>query len=64
MPNTEKENRKPELIAYSVRDREDQKAFWTRLGAAWPTKDGKGYTVSLEATPVNGRLVLYPPQEQ
>ena len=30
-------NKKPTLIAYSVRERgKGQKAIWTRIGAAWP----------------------------
>jgi hypothetical protein len=31
---------------------------WTRIGAAFANKDGKGYNVSLDAMPVNGALVL------
>ena len=43
---TQNENKKtdekmlPALIAYHVPDRE--KAPWTRIGAAWDHKDGKG----------------------
>jgi hypothetical protein len=29
-------SKKLTLIAYSVREREGQKAVWTRIGAAWP----------------------------
>lgn len=31
---------------------------WTDIGVAWPTKDGKGFTLSLNAFPVNGRIVM------
>ncbi len=27
---------------------EDDKAFWNRIGAAWPHKDGKGFAVILD----------------
>ena len=34
-------NKKPTLIAYSIRERgEGQKAIWTRIGAAWPHGNG------------------------
>jgi hypothetical protein len=31
---------------------------WTRIGAAFANKDGKGFNVALDALPVNGALVL------
>lgn len=33
-------------------------ARWTDIGVAWATKDGKGYTLTLNAIPVNGRIVM------
>lgn len=56
---------KPKLIAYSVKERgKNQKPFWFRLGAAWPfEKDGKtGFTIQLDALPLDGRLVLAEPK--
>ena len=54
---------KPSHKAYVVEDRdvpegEDNDAFWTRVGSAWPHKDGKGLNVVLSALPIGGRLVL------
>jgi len=51
-------NKAPSHIAYTVRDREGKKAFWTRIGSVWPHADGKGYTVQLEAVPLDGRITL------
>jgi hypothetical protein len=34
------------------------KARWINIGAAWPTKDSKGFTFVLSAIPVNGRIVM------
>lgn len=36
------------------------KTFWTPIGAAWPTRNGKGFNVRLTVIPVNwdGRLTL------
>ena len=56
-------NNKPTLYAYAVKDRgRNQKAIWTRIGAAWPQEKGKGFTIELEAFPVDGRLVLTEPK--
>jgi hypothetical protein len=34
---------------------------WTKVGAAWPTKSGKGFTITLApGVSVFGRLVLQP----
>ena len=36
----------------------EDKSTWTRIGAAWPHKDGKGFNAELRALPVNGKLVI------
>lgn len=36
----------------------EEQAFWTKIGSAWPHKDGKGLNVVLAALPANGRIVL------
>ena len=54
-------NEKPTLIAYSVKEREGQKAIWTRIGAAWPHK-GPGLTIQLDALPIGDRIVLTEPK--
>jgi hypothetical protein len=45
---------------------EGNDAFWTRIGSAWPHKDGKGLNLVLSALPINGRLVLreYTPDDE
>jgi hypothetical protein len=35
-----------------------ENARWTDIGVAWSTKDGKGFTLALNAIPVNGRIVM------
>ncbi len=36
-----------------------KKANWTLIGAAWPNRDGAGFSLQLEALPVNGgRIVM------
>lgn len=54
---------KPTLLAYAVKNRgRNQKAIWTRIGAAWPHQSGTGFSIELEAFPVDGRLVLIEPK--
>lgn len=37
------------------------KTFWTKIGAAFPHRDGTGFNVQLDALPIYGKLVLRPP---
>ena len=60
---------KPTHYAYHVTDRvqdgnEEKGGFWTKIGAAWPHRDGKGFNISIETIPLNGRLVLREPEEK
>ncbi|TPK65512.1 hypothetical protein FJ546_09985 [Mesorhizobium sp. B2-4-19] len=43
---------------------EDEKAHWTKVGAAWPHQDGDGFNVILSALPVNGRIVIRARKEE
>jgi hypothetical protein len=67
LPEARKQRRKtmqerPSHKAFVVENREgddeQQGGFWTRIGAAWPHKDGKGLNLVLSALPVGGRIVL------
>src|SRR5204862_7658790 len=61
---------RPSHKVFVVEDRETEgegnDAFWTRIGSAWPNKDGKGFNIALSALPINGRLVLreYTPDDE
>ena len=48
----------PTHIAYHVRDGKGDKGFFTRIGAAWPHKDNKGFNIQLDVIPLDGKLVL------
>lgn len=56
--NERKQTSKPDLIAYHVRERDGQKGFWTRIGAAWPHRDGKGFNIQLDVVPLDGAVTL------
>jgi hypothetical protein len=34
---------------------------WTRIGAAFPHKEGLGFSIELKPFPIDGRLVVLPP---
>ena len=34
---------------------------WTKIGAAFPHKEGLGFSVELKAFPIDGHLVVLPP---
>ena len=45
----------------TVREK-DGKSYFTRVGVAFPAKNGDGWNVYLDALPVNGQLLLRPPK--
>ena len=48
----------PTHIAYHVRDGKGDKGFFTRIGAAWPHKDTKGFNIQIDVMPLDGKIVL------
>jgi hypothetical protein len=63
-PDNSPTSNAPTLVAYQVREVKEGKDFWTRIGSAWSHKDGKGFTVQLDAIPVDGRITLRRPEEK
>ncbi len=51
--------RKPTHGVYHIRG-EGEKAYWTKIGAAWIHEDGEGLNLSLDFIPTDntGRLVI------
>ena len=46
---------KPSHRIYAVTKRNgSDKSDWSDIGAAWPHKDGKGFSLKLEFLPLNG----------
>lgn len=62
---TENGNPATRLFAYAVEEYDTgngKKAkAWTRIGVAFPHRDGPGFNVQLHALPLDGRVVLLPP---
>ena len=52
----------PKYHVFTSEKGKDDKNYYTKVGAAWPLKDRDGLSIKLEALPVNGELVLFPPK--
>lgn len=48
---------KPTHRLYRV-EGDGQTATWTEIGAAWPNRDGAGFSISCEAVPLAGRIIM------
>ena len=58
MTSTTKTGQKPTHEVFAVKNgAEGQKAFWTKIGAAWPHKDGKGFSLKLASYPADGQTI-------
>lgn len=55
--------RKPSHRLYRVLG-DGADAIWTPIGAAWPNKDGKGFSINCDAVPLQGRIVMRTIQER
>jgi hypothetical protein len=70
--NIEKENKmsvskKPTHHVYHVKNYEskgEEKAVWTKIGAAWAHEDGEGFTQQLDMVPLDGLIVTRKVQEK
>jgi hypothetical protein len=56
---------KPKTRPYAayVVEGEGDKAFWTKVGAAFVHEDGEGFNLVLTAMPLSGRLVIRKPKD-
>jgi hypothetical protein len=54
----------PRLNVFTVEEYESNGKTakkWTRIGAAFPHKEGLGFSIEPKAFPIDGRLVVLPP---
>ena len=54
---------KPTHIAYTVK-KTNTGTFWTRIGAVFAHGKGGGFTVQVNAFPLDGKIVCLPPKEK
>jgi hypothetical protein len=57
-------NNKPAFEIFVVREGSNKKSYFTKIGAAWPTKSGSGYNADLIALSVDGKFILLPPKDK
>jgi hypothetical protein len=50
--------RKPEYEVFQVLETSKDKSYWNRIGAAWVHEDGDGLSVTLNAMPLDGRIII------
>lgn len=66
--STEKSNGATYLNAFTVEEYEAAKGKtarrWTKVGVAFPHKEGAGFNVELKALPLDGRVILLPPDPE
>jgi hypothetical protein len=59
---------KPDYVAMTAREYGEadaagkKKVHWYEIGAAWRTKTGDGFNITLNALPVDGNFSLFPPK--
>jgi hypothetical protein len=54
----------PSHVAYQVRANGESPAFFNRVGSAFAHKDGQGFSIVLDAVPVDGLITLRTPKER
>jgi len=57
MTNTSSKATQPTNRLYCVVG-EGKTAKWIDIGAAWPNKDGKGFSIAIHAVPLTSRIVM------
>jgi hypothetical protein len=55
-------DKSPALIAYAVRKRDGNSDMFTRIGAVFPHESGNGFTLMLDALPLDRKVVCLPPK--
>lgn len=55
-------SKKPSHNVYTVREGgENGSDYWTKIGVAFAHNDGKGFSVILEALPLDGKITIRQP---
>ena len=49
-----------EFDAPSAQDKDRKAKSWSKVGVAFPHKEGSGFNIQLRSLPVDGRLVVLP----
>ena len=55
---TETSTRRPTHRVYAVTKKHSKKGRWITIGAAWPHDDGKGFSLAIDALPLDQDCVF------
>ncbi len=62
--SNDNDSKRPSHIAYQVREGEENKAYFNRIGAVWPHRDGEGFNIELDSFPKDRKVVIRTVQER
>lgn len=62
--SNETKSKSPTHIAYQVREGDDNKSYFNRIGAVWTHKDGEGFNIQLDSVPVDGKVTVRSVQDR
>lgn len=62
--SNDNESKRPTHIAYQVREGEENKSYFNRIGAVWTHKDGEGFNIQLDSVPVDGKVTVRSVQDR
>jgi hypothetical protein len=46
------------------REGKEGKTYWTKIGTAWPSKQGDGLNIVLEALPLGAKMSCFPVKDR
>lgn len=61
--STNNQHSRPFRICVNT-SKDENKAFWKEIGAAWPHKNGNGFNLTLFAMPIDGKACIFEPSEE
>jgi hypothetical protein len=53
----DRDTKQPTHTAFCVIKREGKQDYWLNIGLVFPHKDGTGFTIRLQALPLDGKIV-------
>ncbi len=62
--SNDNDSKRPSHIAYQVREGEETKSYFNRIGAVWTHKDGEGFNIQLDSVPVDGKVTVRSVQDR
>ena len=54
----DRDTKQPTHKAFTVIKREGKEDYWVDIGVAFPHKYGRGFTIKLQAFPLDGKIVI------